>query len=70
MNTDFRKTSVLLRPFGCEIAIEDHDLHHRHGWQRSYNYGKQSRLWDSLFGTTGDRYETCESNIDWNYRMS
>ncbi|WFC97205.1 hypothetical protein MBRA1_003871 [Malassezia brasiliensis] len=62
-------TSSLLRPFGCEIVIEDHDLHHRHGWRESYNYGKQSLLWDKLFGTNGDRLETRAENIDWDHRV-
>ncbi|KAI3614771.1 hypothetical protein CBS9595_004042 [Malassezia furfur] len=62
-------TSSILRPFGCEIVIEDHDLHHRHGWRESYNYGKQSLLWDALFGTNGDRFETRVDNIDWDHRV-
>lgn len=38
--------------FDMELVIEDHDLHYRNGWRRSHNYGKQTRLWDRLFGTT------------------
>lgn len=68
-DTDRAQTSTLLRPFGCEIVIEDHDLHHRHGWRESYNYGKQSLLWDTLFGTNGDRLETRAENIDWDTRV-
>lgn len=30
--------------------------HHRYG-KSGKNYGKQSRVWDVLFGTTGDREE-------------
>ncbi|KAK0546303.1 hypothetical protein OC846_004964 [Tilletia horrida] len=41
-----------LRPFGMELAVEDHDLHHRFG--RS----EQTRIWDRVFGTIGDRIET------------
>lgn len=50
---------------GLELALEDHDLHHRHGYRKSSNYGKQSRVWDTLFGTTRPRQECHESNIDW-----
>lgn len=57
-------TAPFLKPFGLEIVTEDHDLHHRHGWRESYNYGKQSRFWDSLFGTTGERIEGHDANID------
>lgn len=53
------------RPFGCELVLEDHDLHHRMGWQRSHNYGKQTRLWDMLFGTDNVRIETNSDNVDW-----
>ena len=42
----------LVRMFDMELVIEDHDLHYRNGWRRSHNYGKQTRLWDRLFGTT------------------
>lgn len=58
-------TGAFLRPFGCELVIEDHDLHHRFGWRDSFNYGKQTKLWDALFGTCGDRIETNDDNIDW-----
>lgn len=57
-------TGPYLTPFGAEIVMEDHDLHHRHGWRESYNYGKQSSLWDALFGTKGDRIEGHSGNID------
>ena len=57
-------TGPYLTPFGAEIVTEDHDLHHRHGWRESYNYGKQSRLWDGLFGTKGERIEGHSGNID------
>ncbi|RMZ86784.1 hypothetical protein DV736_g5990, partial [Chaetothyriales sp. CBS 134916] len=49
-------------------VIEDHDLHHRVGWKKSHNYGKQTRLWDRLFGTCTDRIECHYSNIDWSHR--
>ncbi|WFD00022.1 hypothetical protein MYAM1_002768 [Malassezia yamatoensis] len=62
-------TSILLRPFGTEIVVEDHDLHHRFGWRDSHNYGKQSMLWDTLFGTASDRFETHAENIDWDSRL-
>lgn len=46
----------ILRPIGCELLIEDHDHHHRFG-KSGRNYGKQTRFWDVLFGTTTDRNE-------------
>ncbi|KAJ5708876.1 Fatty acid hydroxylase vlmA [Penicillium malachiteum] len=57
--------SWLLRYFNAELVIEDHDLHHRKGWKKSYNYGKQTRLWDRIFGTCCDRIESVENNIDY-----
>ncbi|KAK0539844.1 hypothetical protein OC835_000939 [Tilletia horrida] len=47
----------ILQPFGMDLAIEDHDLHHRYG-RSGKNYGKQSRVWDRIFGTIGERIET------------
>lgn len=35
--------SPLLRLLNCELVVEDHDLHHRKGWRKSQNYGKQVR---------------------------
>ncbi|KAF9882933.1 hypothetical protein FE257_004868 [Aspergillus nanangensis] len=55
----------LLTAFGAEIVVEDHDLHHRKGWRKSYNYGKQTRLWDRIFGTCTDRVEAVEDNVDY-----
>ncbi|XP_044718816.1 fatty acid hydroxylase superfamily domain-containing protein [Hirsutella rhossiliensis] len=55
----------LLCWFNCELIIEDHDLHHRKGWKSSGNYGKQTRLWDRIFGTCKDRIECRDDNIDW-----
>lgn len=55
----------LLRIFSAELALEDHDLHHRKGWRHSHNYGKQTRVWDRLFGTCGTRIESASSNIDY-----
>ncbi|KAJ6780031.1 hypothetical protein PWT90_01203 [Aphanocladium album] len=55
----------ILKYFNAEIAIEDHDLHHRKGWRKSHNYGKQTRLWDRIFGTCHDRIELREDNIDY-----
>ncbi|WFD35797.1 hypothetical protein MCUN1_002662 [Malassezia cuniculi] len=59
-------TSPFLRPFKLELCIEDHDLHHRMGWRSSYNYCKQSLLWDTLFGTSIPRIETKYDNVDFN----
>ncbi|OJJ96388.1 hypothetical protein ASPACDRAFT_1891249 [Aspergillus aculeatus ATCC 16872] len=56
----------LLRLTGTELVIEDHDLHHRKGWKQSSNYGKQTRLWDRLFGTCRERIECRPENVDWN----
>lgn len=57
----------LLRYFGVDLVIEDHDLHHRKGHRKSFNYGKQTRLWDYLFGTTFERYET--QNVDFSKQV-
>lgn len=46
-----------LRPLGMELAVEDHDLHHRFG-KSGKNYGKQTRIFDRIFGTIGERIET------------
>ncbi|CAH0031581.1 unnamed protein product [Clonostachys rhizophaga] len=55
----------LLEVFRAELLVEDHDLHHRKGWRKSYNYGKQTRLWDRVFGTCADRVESVEASIDY-----
>lgn len=60
-------TFGLLRPFQCDIIVEDHDLHHRFGWRSSYNYGKETMLWDQLFGTKAPRLETADHLVDWNH---
>jgi sterol desaturase/sphingolipid hydroxylase (fatty acid hydroxylase superfamily) len=57
--------SWLLQTLGAEIVVEDHDLHHRKGWRKSHNYGKQTRLWDRIFGTCTDRIESVETNVDY-----
>jgi sterol desaturase/sphingolipid hydroxylase (fatty acid hydroxylase superfamily) len=57
--------SWLLELFNCELVIEDHDLHHRTGWRKSHNYGKQTRLWDQIFGTFKGRIECVEENVDY-----
>ncbi|SCV73332.1 BQ2448_7258 [Microbotryum intermedium] len=46
-----------LKFFDMELAVEDHDLHHRYG-KSGRNYGKQTRVWDKIFGTVGERIET------------
>ncbi|KAI5475785.1 Werner helicase interacting protein 1 [Pseudohyphozyma bogoriensis] len=53
---DLPITGPILKLFGAELIVEDHDLHHRLG-KSGKNYGKQSRLWDCLFGTTTPRRE-------------
>lgn len=55
----------LLRLFDANLILEDHDLHHRKGWKSSHNYGKQTRLWDRIFGTCHERIECLEGNIDY-----
>ncbi|KAL2858083.1 hypothetical protein BJX68DRAFT_160018 [Aspergillus pseudodeflectus] len=55
----------LLDLLGADIVIEDHDLHHRKGYRKSYNYGKQTRLWDRIFGTCHDRIESARDNVDY-----
>lgn len=59
----------ILRYFGAELCLEDHDIHHRQGWKKSGNYGKQTRLWDTIFGTKKDRIEGTPDNINWNDPM-
>lgn len=56
--------SWLLQLTGCDLVIEDHDLHHRYGYRVSHNYGKQTRLWDRIFGTCRDRIESGWENVD------
>ncbi|KAJ3165068.1 hypothetical protein HDU88_004787 [Geranomyces variabilis] len=57
----------ILRLFGAELVIEDHDLHHRKGWRQSFNYGKQTRLWDRVFGTCTPRIESRLGNVDYEH---
>lgn len=56
--------SWLLKALDMELIIEDHDLHHRRGWKKAANYGKQTRIFDKVFGTTAQREEMIESNVD------
>ncbi|KAL4890962.1 hypothetical protein BDV59DRAFT_183458 [Aspergillus ambiguus] len=60
----------LLELFDAELVIEDHDLHHRYGWRKSHNYGKQTRLWDRIFGTCRERIEGQKDNIDYENRVT
>ena len=46
----------ILKPFQMELCIEDHDLHHRMG-KSGKNYGKQTRIFDQIFGTVSKRIE-------------
>lgn len=57
--------SWILTLVGAELVIEDHDLHHRKGYRKSHNYGKQTRVWDCLFGTCHERIEATKENINW-----
>ncbi|SNX86362.1 uncharacterized protein MEPE_05071 [Melanopsichium pennsylvanicum] len=47
-----------------DIIVEDHDLHHSNGWKTSGNYGKQTRIFDRLFGTVMPRVEMLDHLID------
>ncbi|KAJ5946704.1 hypothetical protein N7454_003543 [Penicillium verhagenii] len=60
----------LLEVFDAELVIEDHDLHHRYGWRKSHNYGKQTRLWDRIFGTCHERIESVKGNVDYTNRVT
>ncbi|KAK4691515.1 hypothetical protein P7C70_g9329, partial [Phenoliferia sp. Uapishka_3] len=51
-------------PFGADLNIEDHDLHHRYG-KSGKNYGKQTRVWDKIFGTMEERVETKDCKTRW-----
>jgi sterol desaturase/sphingolipid hydroxylase (fatty acid hydroxylase superfamily) len=54
-----------LKLCNAELVVEDHDLHHRMGWKKSFNYGKQTRIWDRLFGSCTDRIESLPDNVDY-----
>ncbi|EAW12949.1 sterol desaturase family protein [Aspergillus clavatus NRRL 1] len=60
----------LLKLLDAELVIEDHDLHHRKGWKKSHNYGKQTRLWDRIFGTCHERIESATDNVDYDTKIS
>lgn len=57
--------ALILRLVNAELALEDHDLHHRQGWRKSGNYGKQTRVWDRIFGTCLPRVESRWANVDY-----
>ncbi|KAK8148090.1 hypothetical protein G3M48_000432 [Beauveria asiatica] len=44
--------------FDLALAVEDHGMHHRRGSKKIFDYGKQTRVWDCLFGTVYPREET------------
>lgn len=60
----------ILEYFDAELVIEDHDLHHRYGWRQTHNYGKQTRLWDRIFGTCRERIEGHKANVDYENRVT
>lgn len=64
--TAFQAFPFLLQPLEMDITMEDHDIHHRRGWKHSGNYGKQTRMWDRIFGTVIPRDEGPNENIDRN----
>ena len=39
-------------------------------WILQGNYGKQTLLWDVLFGTKKPRLETADQYIDWNWHVT
>ncbi|KAM0745896.1 hypothetical protein T439DRAFT_330259 [Meredithblackwellia eburnea MCA 4105] len=53
-------TGPILSPFGLEITVEDHDLHHRYG-KAGMNFGKQTMIFDWMFGTRQPREESPDS---------
>ncbi|TWU75428.1 hypothetical protein ED733_003927 [Metarhizium rileyi] len=55
----------ILDIFNMDLVGEDHDLHHRKGWRKSFNYGKQTRVWDRIFGTCSTRIESVSANVDY-----
>lgn len=59
----------LLKYLNMELVIEDHDLHHRTGWKKSHNYGKQTRFWDTIFNTKTERIESKEENVDYSVNV-
>lgn len=65
LGTPALTAAPLLKYFDMELVIEDHDLHHRTGWKKSHNYGKQSRVFDTIFGTKAKRIETTRDNVDY-----
>ena len=60
---------IPLARWDMEIIIEDHDMHHSNGWKKSGNYGKQTRVWDQLFGTVMQRKEMLAHLIDENDKV-
>lgn len=56
--------SWLLEMLDMELALEDHDLHHRKGWKKSFNYGKQTRVFDRIFGSVLPRQEVVREQLD------
>ncbi|GAC74968.1 hypothetical protein PANT_13d00081 [Moesziomyces antarcticus T-34] len=66
----FDLVSWPMRKLGMELTIEDHDLHHSRGWKTSGNYGKQTRVWDKLFGTILPRQESLDEQIDHTTKIS
>ncbi|KAH7151447.1 hypothetical protein DER46DRAFT_690428 [Fusarium sp. MPI-SDFR-AT-0072] len=61
--------SLLLSYFDAKLSIEDHDLHHRYGWRVAKNYGKQTRVWNRVFGTCSERLESNALNINYENRI-
>lgn len=59
-----------MKRFDVDLIIEDHDNHHSRGWKKSGNYGKQTRIWDRLFGTVLDRVETLDELVDHSDKVS
>ncbi|GAA5991232.1 hypothetical protein JCM5350_005948 [Sporobolomyces pararoseus] len=52
----------ILTPLKMDLIVEDHDLHHRFGKGsrnngKYGNFGKQTRIYDRIFGTASERIE-------------
>lgn len=54
----WRKSSKYAIVLSLYLASCAHDV-------SSSSYGKQTRIWDVLFGTTRPRIEMVPENIDW-----
>ena len=61
---------IPMKRLDVDLIIEDHDNHHSRGWKKSGNYGKQTRVWDRLFGTVLPRVESLDHLTDYSDKIS